>query len=436
MSTTQRRVVITGLGLVSPLGSSAPALWEALVAGRSAVAPITQFCADSLPTQVAAEATQFTGAIENFGPLEKTLQRTIKKGLKVMCREIQMGVAAAQHALVDAQLDPSIRQPERTGVTFGSDYIITLPDDYVDAVKACTDEAGRFQFSQWAERGIPQIDPLWLLKYLPNMPASHVAIYNDLRGPSNSITLREASANLTLGEAYSTIQRDSADVILAGATGTRVHSIRSLHVVMQEEFAGGTQADPTKRSRPFDRQRSGQVLGEGAAVLVLEERQAALKRGIRLLGEILGHGSAVVHRGQLGPDLETAITIAIQKALGSAQRSPAQIGHIHAHGLSTVGGDRAEAKAIRNVFGDQSIPVVAAKSNFGNLGAGGGLVELIASLTALEHGHLFPTLNYEDPDPDCPIAVCRSASVPAGDCFLNISYTPQGQATAVVVGQP
>jgi 3-oxoacyl-[acyl-carrier-protein] synthase II len=436
VSTTHRRVVITGLGLVSPLGSSAAALWESLVAGRSAVAPITQFCATSLPTQVAAQATHFTGVIDDFGPLEKTLQRTIKKGLKVMCREIQMGVAAAQHALVSAQLDPAIRQPERTGVTFGSDYIITLPDDYVDAVKACTDEAGVFQFTRWAEHGIPQIDPLWLLKYLPNMPASHVAIYNDLRGPSNSITLREASANLTLGEAFSTIQRDSADVILAGATGTRVHSIRSLHVVMQEEFAGDAALDPTKLSRPFDRRRSGQVLGEGAAVLVLEERSAALARGVPLLGEILGHGSAVVHRGAQGPDLQAAITIAIEKSLASAQLTPAQIGHVHAHGLSTVAGDRAEAQAIQAVFGAHPVPVVAAKSNFGNLGAGGGLVELIASLTALQHGHLFPQLNYDEPDPACPVHICRSASTPAGDCFLNLNYTPQGQATAVVVGRP
>ena len=148
-----------------------------------------------------------------------------------------MGVAAAQRALVDAGLKPGDYDVDRTGVVFGSDYILSGPDEFVDAMASCRDAEKHFDYSQWAEQGIPKITPLWLLKYLPNMPASHIAIYNDLRGPSNSLTMREASANSAIGEAGHLIARGSADKMIAGATGTRVHPLRTLHVVLQEEIA-------------------------------------------------------------------------------------------------------------------------------------------------------------------------------------------------------
>ena len=192
-ATSKRRVVVTGMGLVCPLGSSPTALWEALSTGTSGIRPLSKLPTDVLPTKYGGEALQFTADIENFGPLDKAMQRTIRKGLKVMCREIQMAVASAQLALGDARLDAAQRNPERTGVTFGSDYIMTMPEELIDGVRNSLDEQGQFQWTNWAERGLPKVDPLWLLKYLPNMPASHVAIYNDLRGPSNSITLRAVS---------------------------------------------------------------------------------------------------------------------------------------------------------------------------------------------------------------------------------------------------
>ena len=139
-----------------------------------------------------AEARDFSGQIRDFGQLEANQQKTIRKGLKVMCREIQMGVAAAQRALQDAGLKANGYDCDRTGCVYGSDYIMTLPDEFTEGIRNCVDEEG-FHFSRWAEHGLPKVAPLWLLKYLPNMPASHIAIYNDLRGPNNSITLREAS---------------------------------------------------------------------------------------------------------------------------------------------------------------------------------------------------------------------------------------------------
>ena len=247
-------------------------LWAALQAGRSGVGPLTRLPADALPTKFAAEARDFTADIDDFGPLEKMTQRNIKKGLKVMCREIQMGVAAAQLALHDSGLDASRRDPERTGVSFGSDYIMTGPEEFTDGVRNCLNDAGQFEFSRWADDGLAKVDPLWLLKFLPNMPASHIAIYNDLRGPSNSITEREASSNLAIGEAFCTIAAGRADAILAGATGTRVHPLRTLHVILQEEVARGDgDSDPATMSRPFDAHRKGLVLGEGAGAVFLEE---------------------------------------------------------------------------------------------------------------------------------------------------------------------
>ena len=238
MSTsTGRRVVVTGYRLISPLGNSGESLADALWSGRSGVGPIQRLSPDGLPMSFAAEALDFVGDIENFGVTEKTLQRSIKKAIRLMCREIQMGVAAAQRALAHAGLEGPHRAPERTGVAFGSDHIMTMPEEFMDGVKNCLNSAGEFDFSRWADDGLSKVEPLWLLKYLPNMPASHIAIYNDLRGPSNSITLREASANLAIAEAANTILRGSADAMVAGATGTRVHPVRTVHVLLQEEVA-------------------------------------------------------------------------------------------------------------------------------------------------------------------------------------------------------
>ena len=221
MTHSDRRVVVTGMGLISPLGNSCETLWDSLSSNRSGIAKIERLPTDDLPSDVGGEARQFTGDIEDFGPLEKLAKRNIKKGLKLMCREIQTGVAASQLALAHAGLTPEIYNPDRTGTMFGSDYIITEPLEFARGIQNCIGKDGQgFIFQDWAEKGMTQVEPLWLLKYLPNMPASHVAIYNDLRGPSNSITVREASANLAVAEATTTIRRGVADVMVAGATGS------------------------------------------------------------------------------------------------------------------------------------------------------------------------------------------------------------------------
>ena len=437
MSTsTSRRVVITGLGLVSPLGNSVESFWNALVSGRSGVTYLQDLPADALPMAWGAEALDFTGKIDDFGILQKDQKRLIRKGIKVMCREIQMGVAAAQKALAAAGLKPGDYDPERTGVVFGSDYILTTPQEFIDGVRSCLGDERQFEFDKWASQGLPKVTPLWLLKYLPNMPASHIAIYNDLRGPSNSLTMREASGNLAIGEAHQLIARGSADTILAGATGTRVHPLRTVHVVLQEELA--TEGDdPSRVCRPFDRDRSGMVLGEGAGAIVLESLETAQRRGARILAEIVGGGSSAVMDGRGIANCQVATRNVLRQSLHSAQLTPDDVGHVHAHGLSTRRNDAAEAQAIDSVFGQRRrpVPVVAAKSFMGNPGAAGGVIELIASVLSMEHGRLFPVLNYETPDPECPVHVVRTEDTSPGDAFINVNITPQGQASAVVVSR-
>jgi 3-oxoacyl-[acyl-carrier-protein] synthase II len=428
-----RRVVITGLGLISPLGNTPAALWSALVAGKSGVTTTSMLPADRQPLKYAAEARGFTGEVEDFGPLEKERKKAIKKGLKVMCRETRMAVAAAQLAIADAGFAEKPMDPEMSGVVLGSDYMLTMPEDYALGMKTCAPE-GEFQYSKWGKEGLGDMAPLWMLKYLPNMPASHIAIYNDLRGPNNSLTMREAAGNLAIGEAFRTIQRGHANMMVAGATGTRILPMQAIHALQTEQMAVEN-CDPTKASRPFDKNRTGMVAGEGAGMVVLEEYSSAKARGATIYAEVLGLGSANVADAKLRGKCDVALERAMKTALRDAGRTADDVGHINAHGLSTSDRDADEARAIRGVFGQRAdhVPVTALKSYFGNLGAGSAVVELIASVLALREGRLPRVLNYNTPDPNCRLAVVGDESGAVGRSFLNLSVTPQGQAAVLYV---
>ena len=433
---SSRRVVITGLGLISPLGNSPEALWSALREGKSGVDVLSRIPAEHLTTDIGGECREFSGDITDFGEVDKKLKRNIKKALKLMCREIQLGVAAAQFAIDDSQIQGGY-DPSRIGTLFGSDYIITEPGEFASGVGNCIEEdssnESKFDFEKWAENGLTKVEPTWLLKYLPNMPASHIAILNDLQGPSNSLTVREASANLAVGEATTIIRRGSADAMVVGSTGSRIHPLRTVHVVLQEALADrnapGIDGDASKACRPFEQQRCGMVLGEGAGAVILEEFESAQKRGATIYGEIIGYGSSLVAPGGV-PNHEKAFENVILGSLETANIKASDIGHVHAHGLSSVGVDQQEATAIKKLLGD--VPVTAAKSYMGNLGAGSGLVEMIASVMAMKNGQLFPILNYEKPDDACPVNGLADWGSP-GEICLNMNCTPQGQASSVVV---
>jgi len=442
---SSRRVVITGMGAICPLGSTLADIAAALAAGKSGVVACETLPSEpaELPLRYAGECRQFTGDIANFGELDKAKKKAIRKALKVMCRETQMAVAAAELAMAHAAFAANDSggwaiDPERAGVVLGSDYMLTMPEDYSDGIEKCSpldgDSPGDFDFSRWGETGLGQMTPLWMLKYLPNMPASHIAILNDLRGPNNSLTLREAASNAAIAEAFCTVARGHADIMLAGATGTRILPMQAIHAMQTEELATAD-CEPHEACRPFDEKRLGMVAGEGAGVLVLEELSHAQARGATIYGEVLGIGSSSVANKHLVGDCQKALANSIRAALRDSGLTPGGIGHINAHGLATHQRDIDESAAIHDALEDAAadIPVAALKSYFGNLGAGSGVVELIGSLISMGEGNLPATLNYHTPAPECNLKVSTGGESP-GVNFLNLSVTPQGQASVVAIG--
>ena len=437
---SRKRVAITGLGLISPIGSDLERVWDSLTHSKSGISSIDSLPTASLPIQSGGQVKDFTGAIEDYGDLDKLQQRAIKKNMKVMCREIEMGVAAAQRALAHSGLGAD-RNPERCGCLFGCDYILTRPEEFADGVRnARKVSGGKFDVGAWPQLGLPKVNPLWLLKYLPNMPNSHVSIYNDFRGPNNSITVREASSNLSLAEATSIIQRGAADMMLVGATGTRIHPLRTTHMTLLGDLAS-QKGDPTEMSRPFDATSDGMVLGEGAGAMTLECYEHAQRRGAKIWGEIIGCGSSMVgpaarphNGGDVRSDyLRQAIRLALQAGLRSAGERLPSNWHLHAHGLSSPSADAAEGEAITEILAEfPNTPVVAAKSLFGNLGAGSAAIELICSLLALEHDQLFPIKNLKTPAPYARWETGKTGQS-AGRAVLHSSFTLQGQASTILV---
>ncbi|CAN0341800.1 unnamed protein product, partial [Ectocarpus sp. 4 AP-2014] len=311
-----------------------------------------------------------------------------------------------------------------------------------DGIQKCL-ESGTFDFERWGDDGLDQMTPLWMLKYLPNMPASHIAIYNDLRGPNNSLTMRESGGLMAIGEAFRILARGDADRMIAGATGTRVLPLQAIHAKQHHQAIGeaGLDEDPATLSRPFDASRRGMVCGEGAGMVVLETLDSAEARGATVLGELVGFGSSLVSKPSTGGDSlvgdnQTALANALTAALADAGLEATALGHLNADGLGAPDADRDEAAAITATLGDVPVPVIALKSYYGALGAGSGVVELIGSLLAMDPtgplaGALPRTLNCEQAEGSLNVA--SAAGTPAGDAFAKISTTPQGQAAAVCV---
>jgi 3-oxoacyl-[acyl-carrier-protein] synthase II len=438
---SRRRIVVTGLGLFSPIGIGAEAFWSSLAAGRSGIAKITllDFCA--APRNVAGEVREF-----NESTAKKVYLQQQKKSIKVMCREIQLGVASALQAVQHCGLDLEKVDHQRFGVDFGANLMFSPPDVLKDPCWVCVDDgdpARKFHYERWGNAGenaagrtgMGVMEPLWLLKYLPNMPGCHIGIALSAYGPNNSLTLEEASGLLAVSEAFRIMERGSADVMVAGATGTRLHPVKSVHAKMWDQLADSDEP-PETWYRPFDARRTGQVIAEGSGALVLEEEAAATARGATIYGQVLGAGaSCVIDRGG-NAHPRAALANAMRSALRDAGLGPADVGHINAHGLGTTDSDREEAAAIRDVFGEfgSRVPVTAIKSYLGNSGAGCGVLELSASLLGLRHGIVPPTLNYRQPDPECPLNVVHDEPLPVENkTVLSTNVTRMGQAVAVIV---
>jgi 3-oxoacyl-[acyl-carrier-protein] synthase II len=413
-------IVITGVGAVCPIGIGKQAVWQSLVERRSGVQPLYLFNGAALPAP-------FGGVVAGFDPLRFIRPR---KSIKVMSRDIQLAFAAAEMACDDAETRTRPIDPDRLGIVFGADMIACELGELTAAFRGCMTN-GHFDFGRWGKTAMDEVCPLWLLKYLPNMPACHVGMSQDARGPTNSLTMGEVSSLAALAEGIRVIERGHADAMIVGGSGSRLHAeafIRGLHHEMSRRSD-----DPAAASRPFDAMRDGAVNGEGAAAFVVESRRHAEGRGAKVLARVLGYAEAFEPNRNGTPRKGSGIRNAISRALCDARVEPRQIGHVNAHGESTRLDDEIEARAIRETLGD--VPVTAPKSFFGNLGAGTGAVEMTVSLLALQRRLIPPTLNYHKPDPKCPVSVVNSSGSPLErPTALVLNHTPLGHAVAVVLG--
>jgi 3-oxoacyl-[acyl-carrier-protein] synthase II len=415
------RIVVSGIGVVSPIGIGKDAFWNQLQAGCSGIDFLKSYPSDNLPSKLAAE-------IADFDPLDYVYQ---KKFLKVMSRDIQLGVSAASMAVKDSGIRPGDVDPLRIGVEFGAGHISFTPQELAEAAKDFANPANREGYPRWGDHQMGKIAPLWLLRQLPNMPACHVAIEHDCQGPNNTITNGEASALLALSEAIRVIHRNQADVMVVGAGSSNIHPVDIARLNLYERLSQ-RHDDPTRACRPFDRDRDGTIVGEGAAVFVIERYSHAVARGADIYAEILGVGGGCDGRGHENGAGGTGIVRAIRSVLKRSRLKTSEIGHINAHGKSTQRDDLVEARAYHKVLGDDAakIPVTALKSYFGNFDAGSGAVELAGSLLALRHKTLPMTLNYETPDPECRLNVASEPVRLSNSVALSVNRSGIGQSAA------
>ena len=427
-----RQVVITGIGVLSPIGIGIDSFWRNLSEGRSGVTQCSLYPGFGAPDGVGGAVADFTDE-----SARKIYLKDQRKNIKAMCREIQLGVASASLALQHSAVSLDAIDHERLGVEFGANLMLSDPNILAPGCEACCEEGtSNFQFERWGQEGIPKMEPLWLLRYLPNMPACHISISSDARGPSNSLTLDDASGNAVLGEAMRIVLRGHADVMITGATGTTLHPIKTMHLALWDDIAR-TPAAPGSRCRPFDRDRSGRVVAEGACSFILEDRAHAERRGAKIWARLLGTGSSCVFSPTGVTGMRAALANAMRSALRDASLTPDKIGHINAHGLGTKEADIEEAAAILDVFGSElgrRVPVTAPKSFMGNSGAGSGTLELAASLVGLSRGLIPHTLNYDTPDPACPLNIVSGQPRETDNrIVLNINVSRAGQASAAIV---
>ena len=424
MPTTSRRAVFTGLGILTPVGTDPDSFFTNLIAGKSGVAPISMFDASPLECRIAGQMPDFDA--KKFLP---PAAKDVRKSLKVMARTVQLGVCASQKAMDDAGLQKGSIDPERFGIEFGCVMVTSDLDDYVLAGSQCTiRETLQVDYEAWGgPKGIGNVTPIWMLKYLPNMPACHSSILFDAQGPNNTVTTSEVAGLLALGEAYRLMARNRADYFLVGSTESKVNTVsyprHDLFSILTKH-----NDDPEHAVRPFDKDRDGTVQCEAACAFGLEDLDHAKKRNARIYAELVGFASGF-DRGMTGKTFANVI----RRALSEAGITATDIDHVNAAAGGWPEHDAWEARSIAEVFG-QSTPVFAAKGHFGNAGAAGGTVELAASILALHRGQLPGTKNYVKPDPNCPVSVHTGSPRPVTKPYvLKTGFTDRGQCTAVVV---
>ncbi|MFC4076426.1 beta-ketoacyl-ACP synthase II [Salinithrix halophila] len=375
-----KRVVITGMGLISPIGSDIPTFWDNLVSGQSGIGPVTRFDTSDYPTKIAAE-------VNDFDPQDYM----DKKEARRMDRFVQFAVAASKKAIDHAGIDLNGMDPDRIGVYIGSGIggLTTWEEEHRKLI----------------EKGPRRVSPFFIPMMIANMAAGQVSISLGAKGPSSAAISACATGTHSIGDATKILERGEADVMIAGGTEATITPMAFAGFCSAKAMSTRNE-EPEKASRPFDKERDGFVMGEGSGILVLETLDHALERGANIIAEVVGYGMTgdAHHLTAPAPEGEGAAR-SMKRALASAGLQPEDIGYINAHGTSTDLNDKFETMAIKATFGDHAykLAVSSSKSMFGHmLGAAGG-VEAIVTALALKEGILPPTINYEHPDPECDL---------------------------------
>ncbi len=441
---TKHRVVITGLGVASPLGIGAAETFEGLVEKRCGIDRIAAFDASRFSSQIAGEVR---GA-----EVKDCVPKGYRKATKVMARDIELAVVAAYHAVKDAGLAtkclvergeaPAVNvDSTRFGANIGAGLICADLSELAGALATAAEKPDApfdrgFSLRKWGSEGMTNLTPLWLLKFLPNMLARHVTIVHDCQAPSNTITCGEASSHLAVGEAFRTIERGAADICICGGAESKINPMGLMRQSLLDRLVTDANDRPQTACRPFDAARSGTVISEGGGLLILEELERAKQRGAKIYAEIVGFGASVNARHWLDPQSDgRAMALAIQKAVSDAGIRTADVQMINAFGVGTVAHDASEAAALRTAFGDSSgIPVLATRGALGNNGAGSGAIDLAMTALAMQRGVIPPSLNTDRVDPACGINVVRGDPI---DCraeyAVSLASAMSGGQTAALV---
>lgn len=444
-----RRVYLTGVGPVSGLGLGIESNWEKLCAGDSAIGRVRAFDASAMGCPVAAEVDE-DFKVRDFVP------KSYRKATKVMARDIELAVAAADLAARDAGLvtkgtaegaaDAKMSYtPDRVGCHIGAGLIAADLDELTAALSASSGGEGKetsegFDIHRWGREGMHHLTPLWLLKYLPNMLACHVTIIHDTQGPSNTITCGEASGGLSIGESLRVIQRDQADLCFCGGAESKLNPMAFLRQVMTGRLVGDAHAtDPATAVRPFDRDAAGGALGEGGGIVILEAAEAFEKRAggsgpRRAYAEVVGFGaSQTVNRETRNRTPDAAgrgIVSAVRAALREARLEPDAVDVVIPFGLGHADWDGPEAAALRTLIGDRlaHVPVLTPKANVGNLGAGSGGFDLCLAAKVLKEQKLPPITNRP-----APLDGLSATTAGKLDVALVFATGLGGQNTAMVL---
>lgn len=375
-----QRVVVTGLGAITPLGNTAPATWAGIAAGRSGIGPVTRFPTTDYPCRI-------VGEVHDFDPRVAMEAKEAKR----MARASQFAVAAAREALADAGLDAQ-SLPDDAGVLLGLGNS-SLPDLET-------------MVRTMIEKGGMRINPFSMPIMLANMATAQVAMQCGLRGYSNTVITACAAGTQAIGEASEVLRRGDAQVIVAGGTEAPICELSLASFCVLRALSTGFNDAPERASRPFDARRDGFVAAEAAGLLVLETLEHALARGARIYAEILGYASTSDAYRLTTPDPEASgATRAMERAFRRAGIGREEVGYIHAHGTATTLNDKTETLAIKRFFGERAyqIPVSSTKSMTGHALGAAGAIGAVATVCALRDGLLPPTINYEEPDPACDL---------------------------------